>query len=166
MMFGPVLTRDGVLFRLWAPLHTRVSLKLEGAEPLAMRPVGDGWHHCEVSGAGAGTRYQFVLPDGLEVPDPASRFQPRDVHGPSEVIDLGSYRWSTEGWTGRPWEEIVIYEMHIGSFTQEGCFLAAIERLDHLRQLGVTAIQIMPAQRFPGSLRVGLRWSAALCSGQ
>ncbi|NLS03947.1 malto-oligosyltrehalose trehalohydrolase [Rhizobium sp. P32RR-XVIII] len=150
MMFGPILTDDGVLFRLWAPFHRRVSVKLEGAKPLEMRPVGDGWHHCEVSGAGPGTLYQFVLPDGLEVPDPASRFQPRDVHGPSEVIDLASYGWSREAWTGRPWEEIVIYEMHIGSFTQEGRFLPAIERLDHLRQLGVTAIQIMPVSDFPG----------------
>jgi malto-oligosyltrehalose trehalohydrolase len=150
MMFGPVLTRDGALFRLWAPLHTRVFLKLEGAEPFEMTPVGDGWHHREVPEEGAGTRYRFVLPDGFEVPDPASRFQPLDVHGPSELIDLGSYPWSTEGWTGRPWEEIVIYEMHLGSFTQEGSFLSAIERLDHLSQLGVTAIQIMPVSDFPG----------------
>lgn len=149
-MFGPAFTEEGILFRLWAPLHESVSLKIEGADPRRMQAVGDGWHHCTVADASVGTRYRFVLPDGLEIPDPASRLQPQDVHGPSEVVDLSSYRWKTSDWTGRPWEEMVIYEMHIGCFTPEGTFKAAIERLDHLQALGVTALQIMPLSEFPG----------------
>ncbi|WP_260694129.1 malto-oligosyltrehalose trehalohydrolase [Rhizobium laguerreae] len=150
MTFGPVFTAEGILYRLWAPLHESVSLKLEGAPPRPMRAVGDGWHHCTVADARVGTRYRFVLPDGLEIPDPASRFQPQDVHGPSEAVDLSLYRWKTSDWTGRPWEEMVIYEMHIGCFTPEGTFKAAIERLDHLQALGVTALQMMPLSEFPG----------------
>ncbi|MDV4182569.1 malto-oligosyltrehalose trehalohydrolase [Rhizobium brockwellii] len=148
--FGPAFTEKSILFRLWAPLHESVSLKLEGAPPRPMQAVGNGWHHYTVADASVGTRYRFVLPDGLEIPDPASRFQPQDVHGPSEVVDLSTYRWATSDWTGRPWEEMVIYEMHIGCFTPEGTFKAAIERLDHLQALGVTALQIMPLSEFPG----------------
>ncbi|WP_259671376.1 MULTISPECIES: malto-oligosyltrehalose trehalohydrolase [unclassified Rhizobium] len=150
MTFGPAFIEDGILFRLWAPLHESVSLKIEGADPRPMQAAEDGWHRCIVPNAHAGTRYRFVLPDGLEIPDPASRFQPQDVHGPSEVVDLSSYRWNTSDWPGRPWEEMVIYEMHIGCFTPEGSFRAAIERLDHLRELGITALQIMPLSEFPG----------------
>ncbi|MCO5963678.1 malto-oligosyltrehalose trehalohydrolase [Sinorhizobium meliloti] len=153
--FGPVLSNDRVLFRLWAPFHDKVTLKIEGAELRKMQAAGDGWHHHEVEGAGAGTLYSFVMPDGLEVPDPGSRFQPQDVHGPSEVIDLSAHRWNTQSWQGRPWEEIVLYELHLGSFTQEGGFRAAIERLDHLKQLGVTGIQIMPISDFPGEYNWG-----------
>nr|WP_246732915.1 malto-oligosyltrehalose trehalohydrolase [Rhizobium ruizarguesonis] len=150
MTFGPAFTEEGILFRLWAPLHESVSLTIEGADPRLMQAVGDGWHHCTVADASVGTRYRFVLPNGLEIPDPASRFQPQDVHGPSEVVDLSFYRWKTSDWIGRPWEEMVIYEMHIGCFTSEGTFKAAIERLDHLQALGVTALQIMPVGEFPG----------------
>ncbi|MBY3174215.1 malto-oligosyltrehalose trehalohydrolase [Rhizobium leguminosarum] len=150
MTFGPVFTAEGILYRLWAPLHESVSLKLEGAPPRPMQASEDGWHRCTVPEAGVGTLYRFVLPDGSEVPDPASRFQPQDAHGPSEVVDLSFYRWKTSDWTGRPWEEMVIYEMHIGCFTPEGTFKAAIERLDHLQALGVTALQIMPLSEFPG----------------
>lgn len=150
MTFGPVFTEEGILFRLWAPLHESVSLKIEGADPRPMQAGEDGWHRCAVADARPGARYRFVLPDGLEIPDPASRFQPQDVHGPSEVVDLSSYHWKAGGWTGRPWEEMVIYEMHIGGFTPEGSFRAAIERLDHLKALGITALQIMPLSEFPG----------------
>ncbi|MFB2602437.1 malto-oligosyltrehalose trehalohydrolase, partial [Rhizobium phaseoli] len=86
MTFGPAFSEDGILFRLWAPLHESVSLRIEGADPRPMEAGEDGWHRCLVADAGAGMRYRFVLPDGLEVPDPASRFQPQDVHGPSEVV--------------------------------------------------------------------------------
>nr|WP_261335956.1 malto-oligosyltrehalose trehalohydrolase [Rhizobium leguminosarum] len=150
MTFGPVFTAEGILYRLWAPLHESVSLKLEGAPPRPMQASEDGWHRCTVPEADVGTLYRFVLPDGSEVPDPASRFQPQDAHGPSEVVDLSFYRWKTSDWTGRPWEEMVIYEMHIGCFTPEGTFKAAIERFDHLQALGVTALQIMPLSEFPG----------------
>ncbi|MBX4937442.1 malto-oligosyltrehalose trehalohydrolase [Rhizobium binae] len=155
MMFGPAFSEDGILFRLWAPLHERVSVRIEDAAPRPMQATEDGWHRCMVADAGAGTRYRFVLPDGLEVPDPASRFQPQDVHGPSEVVDLSSYRWNSSEWTGRPWEEMVIYELHVGCFTAQGTFRAAIDRLDHLHELGVTALQIMPVSDFPGRYNWG-----------
>ncbi|WP_245294331.1 malto-oligosyltrehalose trehalohydrolase [Rhizobium aegyptiacum] len=154
-MFGPAFTDDGVLFRLWAPLHENVFLKIDRSDLRPMQAVEDGWHRCTVADAGPGMHYRFVLPDGLEIPDPASRFQPRDVHGPSEVVDLAAYRWNARQWTGRPWEEMVIYELHVGCFTPQGTFEAAIERLDHLRELGVTALQIMPLSDFPGRYNWG-----------
>ena len=156
MPFGTEVTQDGVRFRLWAPKHSAIGLKLEGEDALRpMPPRGDGWFEVEVDGARAGTRYQFVLHDGLAVPDPASRFQPCDVHGPSEVIDPRAYRWNDAIWTGRPWEEAVLYELHIGTFTPEGTFRAAIDKLDHLAALGVTAIEIMPVADFPGARNWG-----------
>ena len=153
--FGPRVSDDGVEFRLWAPLKNDVLLSVEGHESCKMERDRDGWHRSLASNAGPGDLYKFVLPDGTEVPDPGSRHQPHDVHGPSEVIDLTSYAWSTNSWSGRPWEEIVLYELHIGSFTAEGTFRAAIEKLDHLAGLGVTAIQIMPISDFPGRFNWG-----------
>jgi maltooligosyltrehalose trehalohydrolase len=97
----------------------------------------------------------FQLPDGTKVPDPASRYQPEDVHGPSEVIDPSAYPWTDGAWAGRPWHEAVVYELHAGAFTAAGNFAAAIERLDHLAELGVTAIEIMPASDFPGNRNWG-----------
>ncbi|MBX5087872.1 malto-oligosyltrehalose trehalohydrolase [Rhizobium lentis] len=154
-MFGPAFTEDGTLFRLWAPLHESVSLKIESSDPRPMQAAANGWHRCTVADARPGSHYRFILPDGLQIPDPASRFQPQDVHGPSEVVDLSRYRWKKSDWTGRPWEEMVIYELHIGCFTPQGTFRAAIERLDHLRELGVTALQIMPLSDFPGRYNWG-----------
>lgn len=152
MPFGAELREDGaVRFRLWAPSHAEIGLELDGAtEPLRMSRAAEGWHELVTDRARAGTRYRFVLPDGLRVPDPASRFQPEDVHGPSEVVDPAAHPWRDAAWKGRPWEEAVVYELHIGAFTPEGTFRAAIGRLDHLAALGVTAIEIMPVADFPG----------------
>ncbi|TCH98424.1 malto-oligosyltrehalose trehalohydrolase [Roseococcus sp. SYP-B2431] len=151
MPFGAELQPDGqVRFRLWAPSHAAVQIEIEGTPPRPMEALGDGWHALVTDRARAGSHYRFVLPDGLKAPDPASRYQPEDVHGPSEVIDPASYAWRDAGWKGRPWEEAVIYELHIGAFTPEGSFRAAIGKLDHLVELGVTAIEIMPIADFPG----------------
>ena len=150
MPFGAELEADGkVRFRLWAPPHREILIELDG-EARAMQPVGEGWHELVTDRARAGTRYRFVLPDGLRVPDPASRYQPEDVHGPSEVVDPGAYLWRDAGWRGRPWEQAVVYELHIGAFTPEGTFRSAIGKLDHLVALGVTTIEIMPIGDFPG----------------
>ncbi|WP_246103042.1 malto-oligosyltrehalose trehalohydrolase [Rhizobium straminoryzae] len=148
--FGPVPGPSGTLFRLWAPLQARIDLEIEGRAPLPMERTDDGWHRLHVAEAGSGTLYAFRLPDGLLVPDPASRHQPRDVHGPSEVVDLAAIPRPQAGWCGRPLEELVFYELHVGTFTPQGTFRAAIDRLDHLRDLGVTALQIMPIADFPG----------------
>ncbi len=139
-----------VRFRLWAPGVESVCVLLnEAGALLPMKKLPGGWYELLTGEARPGTLYQYVLPDGRRVPDPASRFQPRDVHGPSEVIDPGGYEW-TENWSGRNWEDLVLYELHIGAFTEDGTFLAAIEKLDHLVALGVTAIEIMPVADFPG----------------
>jgi malto-oligosyltrehalose trehalohydrolase/4-alpha-glucanotransferase len=150
MPFSAELQADGrVRFRLWAPPHREVQVELDG-ETVAMQPVGEGWHELVTDRALAGTRYRFVLPDGLRVSDPASRYQPEDVHGPSEVVDPAAYAWRDADWSGRPWHEAVVYELHIGAFTPEGTFRAVIGKLDHLVPLGVTAIEIMPIGDFPG----------------
>ena len=140
----------GTRFRLWAPAHADIALAIEGRDPLPMAEIGHGWHELVLRDAEPGTRYRFRLPDGLLVPDPASRFQPEDVHGPSEVIDPTDYQWHDEAWSGRPWHETVLYELHIGAFTPEGSFRAAIARLDHLVAIGVNAVEIMPVSDFPG----------------
>jgi len=153
MPFGAEVQRDGgVRFRLWGPGVSSVGLQLAGhPEPLPMSRNPEGWHELITARAHAGTLYQFVLPDGLRVPDPASRFQPNDVHGPSQVIQPESYLWQDQQWKGCPWSEAVLYELHIGTFTEEGTFRAAITKLDHLAELGITAIEIMPIADFPGS---------------
>jgi len=149
-----VVSGEGVRFRLWAPKCTHIAVETrdgrEAARSVPMVPTGGGWYEILVPYARAGTRYQYILPDGMRVPDPASRFQPDDAHGPSEVIDPTAYAWSDAAWSGRPWHEAVLYELHMGAFTPEGTFRAALERLDHLVTLGVTGIEIMPVADFPG----------------
>lgn len=143
MQFGAEVQDGGVRFRLWAAKHAHVSLKIEGDEEAhLMRAEVNGWHTLTTDAAHAGARYRFVLSDGMIIPDPASRFQPLDVHGPSEVIDPYAYEWRNAGWRGRAWEEAVLYELHIGCFTPQGTFRAAIAKLDALVDLGVTGIEL------------------------
>lgn len=156
MPFGAQITEAGVLFRIWASKFKTIDLKIAGREAtLPLDALGDGWHELHVPEIGPGTRYKFVLPNGLEVPDPASRFQPEDVHGPSEVIDPRGFAWTDVRWTGRPWEESVVYEMHVGTFTPEGSFKAAAARLNYLRDLGISVIEVMPVADFPGERNWG-----------
>ncbi len=152
MPFGAeVLPEGGTRFRIFAPAADQMMLALAEREPFAMTANGDGWHECICEEAGAGTLYRYILPDGTKVPDPVSRFQPQDVSGPSEVIAPGSYTWKDSAWMGRRWSEAVIYELHIGTFTPEGTFRAAMGKLDHLKYLGVTVIEIMPVGDFSGN---------------
>ncbi|MFW5395180.1 MAG: maltooligosyl trehalose hydrolase [Candidatus Accumulibacter regalis] len=159
MPFGAeLLDGGGVRFRLWAPGVDAVSLQLvqaDGAAELPMTAVAGGWFDLTVAEAQAGNRYLFKLPDGLLVPDPASRYNPEDVHGASEIVAPAAFDWPDGEWRGRPWEEAVIYELHIGSFTKAGDFAGAIERLDYLVELGVTALEIMPVSDFPGQRNWG-----------
>ncbi len=156
MPFGAEVQPDGcVRFRFFAPAADRVQLVIEaqGEVQEALLPMsasGDGWHELVTDRARAGSLYRFALPDGTRVADPASRFQPGDVNGPSEVIAAGRYAWKDGAWTGRAWKEAVIYELHVGAFTPEGTFTAAIGKLDHLAALGVTAVELMPIGDFPG----------------
>jgi malto-oligosyltrehalose trehalohydrolase len=153
MEFGAMPVTGGVRFRLWAPEAPVLALVLQGAQGeqiLPMMRAHNDWFDIVARDAEPGCRYGFQLGDGLRVPDPASRFQPEDVHGLSEVIDPHAYHWQDEVWRGRPWETAVIYELHVGTFTPQGSFGAALEKLDHLAGLGVTAIELMPVADFPG----------------
>src|SRR5207244_1595325 len=101
-----------------------------------------------------GTEYWFAL-DGRELADPASRWQPESVHGPSAVFDHASFEWTDGGWRPPPLPEYVIYELHVGTFTREGTFDAVVSHLDELVDLGVTAVETMPIAQFPGSRNWG-----------
>ena len=156
MPFGAeIIAGGGVRFRLWAPGVGAVALQVDAEEAAPMLAVEDGWFELINPRARAGSRYGFLLPDGLRVPDPASRSNPDDVHAPSEVIDPAAYTWQNHDWRGRPWEEAVIYELHIGTFSPAGNFAGVEERLDYLVQLGVTALEIMPVADFPGQRNWG-----------
>src|SRR5687767_7103007 len=108
LQFGPRLQADGVTFRLWAPKARQVELLADGVHPMVQRP--GGWHEVMLAGGGAGTRYKFRIDSNLDVPDPASHFQPEDVSGPSAVIDHAAFRWRARDWRGRPWQEAVTLE--------------------------------------------------------
>ena len=151
--FGPILASYGTRFRLWAPAAKRVDVMLE--QPHAMKRGEDGWFTADIAGVKAGARYKFRIDDEIDVPDPASRFQPDDVFGPSEVIDHQAYPWRATDWRGRPWQEAVVVEAHVGTFTKQGSYRAMIDRLDHLVETGITALELMPLADFAGSRNWG-----------
>jgi len=170
MPFGSEILNDSkVRFRLWAPKASEVSLVLL-AQSLPMSRLDDGWFECITGDAGPGTRYQFEIDRLHRVPDPASRFQPLGVHGPSEVVDPRAFAWSNTSWCGRPWEEAVFYELHVGAFSPEGTFAGAQQKLDHLIHLGITAVELMPVSSFPGTRNWGYDgvspYAPAACYGQ
>jgi maltooligosyltrehalose trehalohydrolase len=145
--FGATLIGDGrTRFRLWAPAQRAVMVDVENLGPVPMRRSDDGWFTAEAP-CGAGTRYSYRLDDGRLVPDPAARAQAGDVHGPSVVVDPASYRWRHAEWSGRPWHEAVIYELHAGVL---GGFRGVERELPRLADLGVTAVELMPVAAFPG----------------
>lgn len=145
-----------VRFRLWAPKANWVRLCLEqGRTSHSLVKHDDGWFEFIADNVAAGARYKFQIDDGQDVPDPASRFQPEDVHGPSEVVDPAAFEWQDNDWAGRAWNEAVIYELHVGTFTPEGTFAGVERKLDYLRDLGVTAIELMPLSDFAGKRNWG-----------
>jgi len=151
MKFGTQILPEGVRFRLWAPKMAQVAVRIDALErTLPMQRLARGWHEAVVAEARAGMRYRFVLEDETALPDPAARFQPEDVNGPSEIIDPLDFAWTDRGWTGHAWDDTILYELHIGTFTPEGTFRAAIRHLDHLVALGINTLQIMPVADFPG----------------
>lgn len=154
MPFGAELTGDGVRFSLWAPSAASVTTCTDGRE-VEMTRDDDGWHRLQLPGAGAGTLYRYRIDKELLVPDPASRFQPQDVEGPSMVVDPAAFSWGDGDWKGRPWEETVLYEAHVGTATPEGTFAGLAGKLEHLRRLGVTALELLPIADFPGSRNWG-----------
>jgi malto-oligosyltrehalose trehalohydrolase len=155
MPFGAALVAGGVRFRLWAPSARRVDLLLLDAEALPMQALAGGWYEATVARAGARTRYAYRIDGRRVVADPASRCNPEGVHGPSLVTDPRAFDWPDDGWRGRPWHDAVIYELHVGGFTPQGTFAAAIGRLDELAALGVTALELMPVAAFAGTRNWG-----------
>ena len=152
MRWGPGARGDGrTRFRLWAPDCGNLSLEIEGREPLAMTRGADSWFTVDTDAA-PGARYRFHLPDGLAVPDPASRRQSGGVHGWSVLTDPQGHAWRCADWRGRPWEEAVIGEVHAGVL---GGFRGVMERLPELVELGVSAIELMPVAAFGGTRNWG-----------
>lgn len=152
MPFGAACRDDGsVRFCLWAPAARSVDVFVEPtSKKMAMHATDGGWFELFTDQAGSGGLYRFLIDGEQRIPDPASRFQPQDVHGPSEVVAPSAFDWHDDSWKGRPWEEAVLYELHLGTFTREGTFASARERLDYLADLGVTAVELMPLSDFPG----------------
>ena len=144
------ISADIVRFRVWAEGQKSMTLSLRHRD-IAMEAVGNGWFQIDVPGVKHGDEYQLRLADGRLIPDPATRAQRDDVNGPSVVIDPRRYQPVNRDWKGRPWEETVIYELHPGTFTPEGTFVAAIEKLPWLAELGITQIEVMPVSQFGGS---------------
>jgi maltooligosyltrehalose trehalohydrolase len=143
-------------FLVWAPRAEKVELHIVEPEErrIEMRPAGRGYHHLETGGVAPGCLYFFRPDGGADRPDPASRLQPLGVHGPSAAVDP-DFEWSDAGWRGLPLEDFLLYEIHIGAFTPQGTLDAIPERLDALRDLGVTAIELMPLAQFPGTRNWG-----------
>ena len=156
--FGPDVQRDGCLFRLWARPGAKIELILDSEParpPIAMSPDENGIYRVHVAGAGPGTRYWFKVDGAGPFPDPASRFQPTGVHGPSQVVAPARFLWKASDFCAPSLRELVMYEVHIGTFTPGGTFLALIDKLNDLQQLGINAIELMPIADFAGEYNWG-----------
>ena len=141
-------------FRVWAPKARSVDVEIAG-KARAMAPASGGWWALEVPEVGAGTDYAFRVDGGEPLPDPRSPRQPHGVHGPSRTVDHSTFRWTDRDWHGMHLPSAVVYELHIGTFSPEGTFEGAIKRLDHLVDLGVTAVEVMPVASFSGDRNWG-----------
>lgn len=153
------LPGGGVQFRVWTPEAAHLWIQLAHGAPAAMTRAGEDFE-LFVPGARPGDTYSFVFGDGRVRPDPVSRSQPAGVHGPSQVIDPDRFswndlHWNDSHWTGIPLSDAIFYELHVGTFTPEGTFDAAISRLSHLKALGITAVELMPVGEFPGARNWG-----------
>lgn len=155
---GAEIQGDGVSFRVWAPERRRVAVHFEQSiqDPVALQPERNGYFSAMTTAVPAGTHYRFRLDDDpMLYPDPASRFQPAGPHGPSQVVDPTAFSWSDDSWPGIATRGLVLYELHIGTFTAEGTWRAAAERLSDLADIGITAVEVMPVADFPGDFGWG-----------
>ncbi len=151
MMLGANVEGDGVRFTVWAPKVKQVEVVIdEPAQTMALESLSDGMHEGFVRGVGAGARYGYRLDGAGPFPDPVSRFQPDGVHGPSEVIDPSTFAWTDDAWPGLTRDGQVYYELHVGTFTPEGTYDGVIGQLKALKDLGITAIELMPVATCPG----------------
>lgn len=145
----------GVSFRVWAPAHERVAVVIDGRD-FPLLPREHGYFESVITDAHAGTLYRIRLDDDRETfPDPASRFQPEGPHGPSQVVDASTYAWGDRQWRGITMKDAVLYEVHVGTFTREGTYGAAMQHFDALRNVGITAIELMPVNEFGGTFGWG-----------
>lgn len=151
---GAELTSGGVHFRVWAPKRRRVDVEFNGAHAV-LDGDGQGYFEGFVPDLGAGSRYRFRLDGDKSVPDPASRFQPDGPHGASQVVDPFAFQWTDGAWRGIEPGRQVVYELHIGTFTPQGTYAAALERLPHLVELGITVVEVMPVAEFTGAFGWG-----------
>ncbi len=144
-------------FCVWAPLRQKVEVELGTVSKrrLPMKKDAGGYWSAEVPDAAPGDRYAYVLDAGDARPDPASSFQPDGVHAPSGIVDHDAFAWSDASWKGLPLDSLILYELHVGVFTPEGTFDGVIAKFDHLKELGVNAVEIMPVAAFPGSRNWG-----------
>ena len=149
-----VLETGGAHFRIWAPRRRKVEVILDGrdgSEVVSLKPESLGYFSGITANARAGMRYQLRLDNGERLfPDPASRFQPEGPHGPSQIVDPRAFHWTDQAWRGISVKGQVIYEMHIGTFTQEGTWAAATDQLPELARLGITTVEVMPVADFSG----------------
>jgi maltooligosyltrehalose trehalohydrolase len=152
---GARSSHEGTRFCVWAPEAKRVEVVPEKGRPVPLTKNADGTFAGLLPDVHAGQRYRYRVDDKGTFPDPVSRFQPDGVHGPSEVVDAGGFSWSDAGWRGVARNELVIYELHVGTFTPAGTFQGVIEHLPHLVDLGVTAIELLPLADFPGKRNWG-----------
>ena len=153
-----VVSKGVVRFRVWAPSVKSVSVRV--ASPHREKEImlqRDQWGYFEgvAEHVRKGERYLYLLDDDIARPDPASRFQPEGVHGPSQIVDPSGFSWEDEDWKGTPLKDFILYELHVGTFTKEGTFESVIDHLDYLRDLGITAIELMPVSQFPGDRNWG-----------
>lgn len=157
MEIGAIIKQGGACgFTVWAPQKSAISLKLHSSgKKIPLKEITDGYFSVTVEDIEQGSKYSFIIDNDIERPDPASGYQPEGVHGPSQVIDHGSFNWSDEKWTVMPLDKMVIYELHVGTFTESGDFESIIPRLKALKQLGINAIEIMPVSQFPGERNWG-----------
>ncbi|MEW6586505.1 MAG: alpha-amylase family glycosyl hydrolase, partial [Nitrospirota bacterium] len=158
MRIGAFYSGDGkCAFAVWAPSANTMELKIVSPDDVLFPMEKDdaGYWTTVIDGVLPGTLYYYKLNGERERPDPASSSQPQGVHGPSQVTDHGSFRWDDAAWMGVPLHEMIMYELHVGTFTPEGTFDAILPRLGELRELGVNAIEIMPVAQFPGERNWG-----------
>lgn len=151
--FGAAVADAGVRFAVWAPKASRVDVEIIGdgvTRSWRLSDLGDGVYAGLVPDLGAGARYRFRLDGGPSFPDPWSRSQPEGVHGPSEAVDPNTFQWTDHDWRGVDREGLVLYEVHVGTYTPEGTFDALARELPQIRSLGITAIELMPVAEFPG----------------
>ncbi len=169
-VLGAWIDGDGVRFHVWAPVATSVSVLVEQAGSFRLARSADGTWIGFVPKLKAGARYRYQVDDQGAFPDPCSRFQPDGVHGPSEVIDPSSFAWTDAGWKGIGLDELIVYELHVGTFSEAGTFAGVIEHLPALVELGVTALELMPVADFPGKRNWGYDgvdlFASARCYGR